>query len=83
MTDTQPVTDLLLELRDGGAAAVDRLYPLVYDELRRIAGRAFRGERSDHTLGTTGLVHEADGRCVRPCATASCRPPAHVCVSNA
>jgi RNA polymerase sigma factor (TIGR02999 family) len=37
---------------------MERLYPLVYDELRRIAGRAFRGERSDHTLGTTGLVHE-------------------------
>jgi RNA polymerase sigma factor (TIGR02999 family) len=59
MTDTQPVTELLLELRGGGTEAVDRLYPLVYDELRRIAGRAFRGERSDHTLGTTGLVHEA------------------------
>ena len=59
MTNTQPVTELLLELRGGGAEAVDRLYPLVYDELRRIAGRAFRRERSDHTLGTTGLVHEA------------------------
>ncbi len=38
---------------------MDDLFPLVYDELRRIAGRALRGERSGHTLGTTALVHEA------------------------
>ena len=35
------------------------MFPLVYDELRRIAARAMRGERSDHTLCTTALVHEA------------------------
>jgi RNA polymerase sigma factor (TIGR02999 family) len=50
---------LLLELRDGRAGAMDRLFPLVYDELRRVAQRALRGERTGHTLGTTGLVHEA------------------------
>jgi RNA polymerase sigma factor (TIGR02999 family) len=38
---------------------MDRLFPLVYQELRRVAHRAVRGERSGHTLGTTGLVHEA------------------------
>ena len=38
---------------------VDRLLPMVYDELRRIAHRQLRGERGDHTLDTTGLVHEA------------------------
>jgi RNA polymerase sigma factor (TIGR02999 family) len=37
---------------------MDRLFPLVYDELRRIAHRHLLGERPDHTLGTTGLVHE-------------------------
>jgi len=57
--DTQPVTELLLELRRGQTGAMDRLFPLVYEELRRIAHRALRGERTGHTLGTTGLVHEA------------------------
>lgn len=37
---------------------MDRLFPLVYDELRRIAHRQLQGERPGHTLGTTGLVHE-------------------------
>src|SRR5262245_60263883 len=55
----QPVTELLLEMRGGQAEAADRLFPLVYSELRRIAHRALRGERTGHTLGTTGLVHEA------------------------
>jgi len=59
ITRTQPVTELLLALRDGRAGVVDRLYPLVYEELRRVAHRALRGERTGHTLGTTGLVHEA------------------------
>jgi RNA polymerase sigma factor (TIGR02999 family) len=58
-SQTQPVTELLLELRDGRAGAMDRLFPLVYEELRRVAHRALRGERTGHTLGTTGLVHEA------------------------
>ena len=40
-------------------APLERLLPLVYDELRGIAHRQLRGERADHTLGTTGLVHEA------------------------
>ena len=45
----------------GGAhpGGLDRLVPLVYDELRRIARRQLRGERSDHTLDTNALVHEA------------------------
>lgn len=38
---------------------MDDLFPLVYDELRRIATRAMRGERHDHTLCTTALVNEA------------------------
>ncbi len=58
-SETQPVTELLLELREGRAGAMDRLFPLVYEELRRVAHRALRGERTGHTLGTTGLMHEA------------------------
>jgi RNA polymerase sigma factor (TIGR02999 family) len=58
-SDTQPVTQLLVELRDGQSGAMDRLFPLVYEELRRIARRALRRERTGHTLATTGLVHEA------------------------
>jgi RNA polymerase sigma factor (TIGR02999 family) len=58
-SNTQPVTELLIELRRGQPDAMDRLFPLVYEELRRVAHRAVRGERTGHTLGTTGLVHEA------------------------
>jgi RNA polymerase sigma-70 factor (ECF subfamily) len=57
-TDRERITDLLLQLRDGGPEAMDRLFPLVYEELRRIAHHRLQGERPDHTLGTTGLVHE-------------------------
>ncbi len=52
------VTRLLAASRDGDAQALDRLYPLVYDELRRIARRERRRGASE-TLNTTGLVHEA------------------------
>jgi len=53
------VTRLLAELGRGGTDAADRLVPILYDELRQIARRHMRGERSDHTLDTTALVHEA------------------------
>jgi RNA polymerase sigma factor (TIGR02999 family) len=53
------IIDLLNTLGNGGRAAVDRLYPMLYKELRTIAHRQRRGERPDHTLNTTGLVHEA------------------------
>ena len=43
----------------GSGAPLEQLLPVVYDELRAIAHRQLRGERADHTLGTTGLVHEA------------------------
>lgn len=52
------VTRLLRAMREGAADAPDRLYPLVYGELRRAAARALRRERSDHTLQPTELVHE-------------------------
>jgi RNA polymerase sigma factor (TIGR02999 family) len=54
----QSITDLLLQARQGSPDAMDRLFPLVYGELRRIAHRQLQGERPGHTLGTTGLVHE-------------------------
>jgi RNA polymerase sigma factor (TIGR02999 family) len=57
--DRQSVTDLLLQVRQGAPEAVDRLFSLVYAQLRRIAHRQLQGERPGHTLGTTGLVHEA------------------------
>jgi len=53
------VTDLLLQVREGAPEAMDRLFSLVYLQLRRIAHRQLRGERPGHTLCTTGLVHEA------------------------
>ena len=58
------ITQLLHEWRGGNARALDRLIPLVYDELRRVAARAMRGERVDHTLQATALVHEAYARLI-------------------
>jgi RNA polymerase sigma factor (TIGR02999 family) len=53
------ITELIVELRDGEAQAWDRLLPLVYDELRRVARRHVRRQGSAYTLNTTALVHEA------------------------
>ena len=51
------VTNLLVEWRSGDRAALDRLIPIVYGELRRVASARLRGEGSP-TLQTTALVHE-------------------------
>lgn len=56
---THNTTAILHELSDGDPSAVHRLLPRVYEELRTIAARALRGERADHTLQPTALVHEA------------------------
>jgi RNA polymerase sigma factor (TIGR02999 family) len=56
---SQEVTALLMRWRDGDADAVALLMPLVYEELQRLAHLHLRRERSDHTLNTTALVHEA------------------------
>jgi RNA polymerase sigma factor (TIGR02999 family) len=53
------VTHLLLELKQGNKEAEGRLIPLVYNELRRIAGIYLRREVPDHSLQPTALVHEA------------------------
>jgi RNA polymerase sigma factor (TIGR02999 family) len=55
----QEVTQVLLSWNDRDANAAERLMPLVYDELRRLARSYLQRERSDHTLQATGLVHEA------------------------
>jgi len=59
MTDPRRVTQLLIASRDGDAAALDELLPLVYDELHGLARRRMAAERGDHTLQATALVHEA------------------------
>ena len=59
MTRFDPhITRLLNEWSDGDAAALDRLAPLVFDELRQLARAHLSRERSDHTLQPTALVNE-------------------------
>jgi hypothetical protein len=52
------VTQLLQDLRGGDPQAVGMLVPRVYDSLRKLAGHMIRGERQDHTLQATAIVHE-------------------------
>jgi RNA polymerase sigma factor (TIGR02999 family) len=58
-TQTHQVTDLLAASSQGDKEALDKLMPLVYDELRRIARQHLRRERAGHTLQTNALVNEA------------------------
>ena len=60
----QNVTQLLLAWKGGDKDALDKLIPIVYDELRRQASRYLRRERAGHTLQTTALIHEAYVRLV-------------------
>jgi RNA polymerase sigma-70 factor, ECF subfamily len=53
------ITELLVQWSEGDRAALDRLAPIVYDELLRLARLRLSGERSDLTLQPTALVHEA------------------------
>ncbi len=59
MSSQHQVTQVLAQLRDGDAQAAGKLLPLVYDELRWLAGRYMRAETEGHTLQPTALVHEA------------------------
>ena len=62
MTDSgspDTVTQLLIAWRGGSQEALERLMPLVYRELRSIAGRVLSRESAGHTLQSTALVHEA------------------------
>ena len=53
------VTRLLTAYADGDRHALDRLMPLLYEQLKQLAHSRLRNERNGHTLNTTGLVHEA------------------------
>ena len=53
------VTELLIRWTEGNVGAREELIPLVYEELRRMARQCLAGQRRDHTLQSTALVHEA------------------------
>ena len=59
LSEPQGVTQLLLAWNEGDEGALERLVPLVYQELRRLARRQMRGERPDHSLQPTALINEA------------------------
>jgi len=59
MTSPQEVTQLLAEWRKGSQAALDRLMPLVYAELHRMASRYMGMQNLGHTLQPTALINEA------------------------
>jgi RNA polymerase sigma factor (TIGR02999 family) len=59
MLKSGEITRLLADWSGGDQAALDKLLPLVYDELRRMASGYMQHERGDHLLQTTALVHEA------------------------
>ena len=59
MTSQHEITRLLADWSNGDQRALEKLTPLVYEELRRLAKRYLRQERPGHTLQSTALVHEA------------------------
>lgn len=60
------ITVLLRAAFGGQESAQSELLPVLYDELRRLAGRLMQGERREHTLQATALVHEAWARLISP-----------------
>ncbi|HEY8561719.1 MAG TPA: sigma-70 family RNA polymerase sigma factor [Pyrinomonadaceae bacterium] len=59
MAEKREFTQLLKHAQNGDRESLDRLLPLIYDELRRVAANQLQRERADHTLQATALVHEA------------------------
>ena len=59
MNQRADITTLLHEYKSGNKNVLDELFPLVYDELRKLAASRLKKERADHTLQPTALVHEA------------------------
>lgn len=59
MQSSEGITQLLIDWSKGDQAALEKLMPLVYDELRRLASNYLRRERASHTLQPTALVNEA------------------------
>lgn len=58
MTENSNVTRLLKDAQNGDESALNELFPLIYDELRKLAGIRMSSERGNHTLQPTALVHE-------------------------
>ena len=56
---SSPMTQLLRQWSSGDKSALDKLTPVVYDQLHRLASRCLRSERSNHSLCATALIHEA------------------------
>lgn len=63
--DRDSITELLRQSSGGNRIALDRLLPVVYEELKVMARNRLRAERDNHTLGTTALVHETYLRLIR------------------
>jgi RNA polymerase sigma-70 factor, ECF subfamily len=59
MSSEEPVTVLLRQWSEGNQEALDQLMPIVYAQLRKLAANSLKGERPNHTLRATELVHEA------------------------
>ena len=59
LSSSSEVTELLKAWSSGDSAALDRLMPIVYHELHRLASAYMRKENPGHTLQTSALVHEA------------------------
>jgi RNA polymerase sigma factor (TIGR02999 family) len=57
--DKSAITQAVNDVAAGDASPVERLFPLVYDALRKLAGRYLKAEKAGHTLSPTALVHEA------------------------
>ena len=76
--DGHDATLLLARIGQGDSHAAEELLPLVYDELRALAQHYFRGQRPDHTLQPTALVHEAFLKLVRS-PTGEWNDRAHFC----
>jgi RNA polymerase sigma-70 factor (ECF subfamily) len=72
----QEVTTLLIDWRQGNQEALDRLMPIIYEELRRRAHRYMQGQRKGHSLQTTGLIDETYLRLL-DCSKVSWKNRAH------
>lgn len=79
--DANPITLLLERWKEGDPSAERQLFDLLYAELKQLAGRLMRAERSDHTLQPTALVHEAYLRLVP--AAVDCAPQTRLDGCNA
>ncbi|HEU4388241.1 MAG TPA: sigma-70 family RNA polymerase sigma factor [Blastocatellia bacterium] len=73
----EPITDLLVKWRSGDSSALERLIPLVYNELQRLAHRCLRNENAGYALQTSELINEAYVRLVKDCGHVQWRNRTH------